>query len=99
MKIEGHGQALAIYIGETDHFGGKPLYTEIEDSWRTRFGADTFYQLKKALFEIVRDGSPSSPLLKGLQPYPDCWRAKIPQPSTLPHYPMVLHRGGYPDGS
>ena len=20
-------------------------------------------------------------------------------PSTLPHYPMVLHRGGFPDGS
>ncbi|HEY3780515.1 MAG TPA: DUF190 domain-containing protein [Fimbriimonadaceae bacterium] len=29
MKIEGPGQALAIFIGETDHFGGKPLYVEI----------------------------------------------------------------------
>ena len=29
MKIEGQGKALAVYIGETDHFGGKPLYVEI----------------------------------------------------------------------
>jgi hypothetical protein len=27
------------------------------------------------------------------------WRASVPNPETLPHYPMVLHRGGYPDGS
>ena len=26
-------------------------------------------------------------------------RARVRAPSTLPHYPMVLHRGGYPDGS
>src|SRR6266567_3548963 len=23
----------------------------------------------------------------------------VRRPATLPHYPMVLHRGGYPDGS
>lgn len=38
-------------------------------------------------------------LFEGLEPYPDGWRAKVPRPSTLPHFPMVLHRGGYPDGS
>jgi hypothetical protein len=41
----------------------------------------------------------SSPLLAGLEPYPDNRRAAVPAPVTLPHYPMVLHRGGYPDGS
>ena len=35
----------------------------------------------------------------GLEPYPDNWRAQVRRPETLPHYPMVLHRGGYPDGS
>ena len=35
----------------------------------------------------------------GLQPYPDGWRAKVRAPETLPHHPMVLHRGGFPDGS
>jgi hypothetical protein len=33
------------------------------------------------------------------EPYPDGWRAKLPKPETLPHYPMILHRGGFPDGS
>jgi hypothetical protein len=50
-------------------------------------------------------------LALGLQPYPDGWRAArnpyrartqavLADPaSALPRYPMVLHRGGYPDGS
>jgi hypothetical protein len=38
-------------------------------------------------------------LLDGISPYPDNWRAGVRKPSVLPHYPMVLHRGGYPDGS
>jgi hypothetical protein len=29
----------------------------------------------------------------------DGWRAKVRRPTTLPHYRMVLHRGGFPDGS
>jgi hypothetical protein len=39
------------------------------------------------------------PLFAGLEPYPDGWRAKVRPAATLPRYPMVLHRGGYPDGS
>jgi hypothetical protein len=38
-------------------------------------------------------------LMQGLEPYPDGWRAQVRRPEVLPHYPMVLHRGGYPDGS
>jgi len=38
-------------------------------------------------------------LVRGIEPYPDNWRASVRKPSVLPHYPMVLHRGGYPDGS
>ena len=30
---------------------------------------------------------------------PLSWRAAVRRPATLPHYPMVLYRGGYPDGS
>jgi len=40
-----------------------------------------------------------SNLLGGLQPYPDGWRASVASREVLPHYPMVLHRGGFPDGS
>jgi len=39
------------------------------------------------------------PLSGGLEPYPDNWRASVRRPATLPHFPIVLHRGGYPDGS
>ncbi len=31
--------------------------------------------------------------------YRDGWRSKVRMPDTLPHFPMVLHRGGFPDGS
>ncbi len=49
-------------------------------------------------------------LALGLRPHPGGWRgskpyllqteARLEDPAgTLPHYPMVLHRGGWPDGS
>lgn len=31
MKVEGKAKAVAIFIGEADHFHGKPLHTEIVD--------------------------------------------------------------------
>jgi hypothetical protein len=37
--------------------------------------------------------------MKSPEPYPHGWRTKLPRPETLPHYPMILHRGGFPDGS
>lgn len=49
---------------------------------------------------MVGDGSVGNSLLfRGLEPHPEGWRALAAKPVTLPHYPMVLHRGGYPDGS
>jgi methyltransferase (TIGR00027 family) len=75
-----------------DELGGA-----IEASWRTRFGAERIGALRASLEQLAL-GDPS-PLLSGLQPYPDNWRAKVRPPSVLPHYPMILHRGGYPDGS
>jgi len=54
--------------------------------------------------------SPASPTWPGLQQYPDGWRARGPYlrqttavlndpGAALPHYPMMLHRGGWPDGN
>ncbi len=72
----------------------------IEKSWLTRFGKSAMVNLRKSLEPLVGDGTAaSSPLFRGLKPYPEGWRAAVSQPDTLPHYPMVLHRGGYPDGS
>jgi PII-like signaling protein len=34
VKIEGKGKAVAVYIGETDHWHGKPLYAAIVEKAR-----------------------------------------------------------------
>ncbi|MCW2891239.1 MAG: hypothetical protein JWO75_728, partial [Actinomycetia bacterium] len=73
------------------------LAADIERDWRTRFGDITVTGLRQAL-EPLAAGDPPR-LYAGLEPYPDSWRARVPAPATLPHYPMTLHRGGYPDGS
>jgi hypothetical protein len=75
------------------------LVVDVEDHWETRFGTDAVRSIRSSLESIVGDGTAQSPLFGGLTPYPDGWRAEVREPSTLPHYPMVLHRGGYPDGS
>ncbi len=76
------------------------LLRATEESWRTRFGAAAVDDLRAALEDIVGDGTfEASPLAPGLVPHPDNWRAQVRRPEILPHHPMVLHRGGYPDGS
>jgi DNA-binding MarR family transcriptional regulator len=71
-----------------------------EARWRTTFGASALDALRAALEPLVGDATlASSPLAAGLTPQPGNWRSKVRTPETLPHYPMVLHRGGFPDGS
>ncbi len=60
------------------------LLEDIEQRWQGR------HRLREAL---------RLSLFAGLEPYPEGWRASVPRPVMLPHYPMVLHRGGFPDGS
>ena len=73
---------------------------DTEGSWRTSYGSATVDDLCAALGEIVGGRTLStSPLAAGLEPQPGNWRAHERRPDTLPHYPMVLHRGGYPDGA
>ena len=80
------------------------LYLEllgtIEDRWTQRYGREAAGALRQSAeaLAVGAHGQPP-PLFQALEPYPDNWRASVRQPGTLPHYPMVLHRGGYPDGS
>jgi hypothetical protein len=68
--------------------------------WERQFGADVVTELRDALGPVVGDGTrDGSPLFAGLDPAPDTWRAHVVSPRLLPWYPLVLHRGGYPDGS
>jgi DNA-binding MarR family transcriptional regulator len=81
----------------------RKLVKAIEQRWRKRLGGD-LDRLTKALIS-------GRQLALGLQPYQDGWRAArnpyrrqtqavLADPvSALPRYPMVTHRGGYPDGS
>jgi methyltransferase (TIGR00027 family) len=77
------------------------LYLErlktVEDRWGERYGLNALRRSLEAL-ATGADGQPP-PLFQALQPYPDNWRARTRPAATLPYYPMVLHRGGYPDGS
>ncbi len=75
------------------------LVGSIEKRWEASFGNDTIRNLRKSLERLAGDSTAQSPLFRGLEPYPDGWRASISRPKILPHYPMVLHRGGFPDGS
>lgn len=73
---------------------------EIERQWGMRYGEEHLHRLRRALERIAGDGTRTgSPLWSGLEPPATGWRSKERQPETLPHFPMVLHRGGYPDGS
>ena len=76
------------------------ILSDTEQQWQVRFGEETIAKLRASLGPLVGEGTAlHSPLFEGLQPYPGGWRASVRGPETLPHYPMVLHRGGYPDGS
>ncbi len=72
----------------------------VEGRWTERVGRDNIINLRETLQRLVGEPTAASaPLFLGLEPHPGGWRASVPKPDTLPHYPMVLHRGGYPDGS
>ncbi len=73
------------------------LTAGIEADWRIRFGDNVVTALRRSL-EPLAAGDP--PLLfAGLDPYPGNWRARARPLTVLPHFPMTLHRGGFPDGS
>jgi hypothetical protein len=82
------------------------LHAEVERAWKKRFGAKNVRRVRHAVDEVLGHAR----LSDGLHPYPEGWRARkqyveqtnavIDDPrGQLPHYPMVLHRGGWPDGS
>ena len=71
----------------------------VEPQWEARFGAHAVRRLRAATERLVTEPAVQSPLWRGIEPYPDGWRAQVPRPRTLPHYPVVSPRGGFPDGS
>ncbi|HLH01526.1 MAG TPA: MarR family winged helix-turn-helix transcriptional regulator [Bryobacteraceae bacterium] len=73
---------------------------EIEERWRSSFGAGTLAELRAALERLTIPADGQRPaVFSALDGYPDGWRASLPAREVLPHCPMVSHRGGFPDGS
>jgi len=68
--------------------------------WDARFGEAPMRALRESAEGLTGAAGPDqSPLWPGLEPYSDGWRAVLPQPRTLPHYPVISPRGGFPDGN
>jgi DNA-binding MarR family transcriptional regulator len=98
--------------GRRSRDGRAALAARVEASWAERFGAEAVGRLRDVLTAAVGHEAPSGgpSLALGLRPYPDGWRSRPPYlaqtkafladpAGALPRHPMVLHRGGYPDGS
>lgn len=78
----------------------RELIWAIEARWQSRFGGKAVLSLRESLEHLACEPSGQNPpLFRGLELYPEGWRASFPKLEGLPHYPMVLHRGGFPDGS
>jgi hypothetical protein len=94
----GRGQHLRL-TGQGIH--AQRVYQElpalIEQRWRAGRQDGQVSALRHQLERLTAPGT-RPPLLSGLEPHPGGWRAADPAPATLPHFPMVLHRGGFPDG-
>jgi hypothetical protein len=73
----------------------EPLFAVIEQRWEARFGKREIDQLRESLRALTSAIAPNS--LTACQSWD--WRASVRKPITLPYYPMVLHRGGFSDGS
>jgi DNA-binding MarR family transcriptional regulator len=83
-----------------------PLLAVVEARWQAKFGTDEIERLHAALGALLDDPR----LAEGLEPPATGWRANKPYAArtaalvanpraVLPHFPMVTHRGGWPDGS
>jgi hypothetical protein len=100
-------RALLTERGASGQRRYRRIVRGVEDAWRDRYGKDVVDRLLEAVAAVrnQRDA-----VAAGLEPHPSGWRANPPYTSLtkalladpaagLPHYPMVSHRGGYPDGS
>ena len=56
-------------------------------------------QLPDEVVDELLAGARTEEEIVGLIPPDDGWRAQTRQPDVLPWFPMVSHRGGFPNGS
>ena len=77
------------------------LLDATEVSWATTYGAAALDDLRaRSNRSSGMESWPPLPWPGGSSPTRTTGAPRVRHaPATLPHYPMVLHRGGYPDGS
>ena len=71
------------------------LLAQIEAQWRARFGEEAV----AALMRVLQASVTGVLLAEATAPPPSGWRAGVKTRGVLPWQPMVLHRGGFPDGA
>lgn len=72
----------------------------VERNWRQQLGAAHITALHDALDAVVGRGDPTTaPLATALAAPAGTWRSALAVPRTLPHHPIPLDRGGWPDGA
>jgi DNA-binding MarR family transcriptional regulator len=72
---------------------------EVESRWPGPRSASAVEALRTAAEHLVVEPSNTLLLWKGMEPYPDGWRSQVRPRKVLPQYPVVTHKGGFPDGS
>jgi hypothetical protein len=98
-------QECATVAGRVARLTGKGERAQAK--YRRLVGAERDDRLLALLEGLLSD---PEKLRQGLTPHPDGWRAHPPYTAVtralladpaavLPRYPMVSHRGGFPDGS
>jgi DNA-binding MarR family transcriptional regulator len=112
LAARGSKQARLTPKGEKAQEQYRQALSAVDQVWRTRFGAHVVDRLDESARAVIaqRDRDDQPGLSRGLVPYPQGWRAHSPYreqtkalvgdpAAALAHYPMVSHRGGFPDGS
>jgi DNA-binding MarR family transcriptional regulator len=109
--VDGRKAVRLTDAGRAARDASQETHVRVERDWRERHGTAVVERLRSATSGLLEQGDiDGRRLARGLEPYPDGWRAEpryrartdamLADPlSGLPRHPMVLHRGGWPDGS
>jgi hypothetical protein len=100
LSVESGRTVILTDAGRSAKSDYETLVRTIEHLWAKQFGGDVTRRLRSALEQVVVDETlDRSPLAQLVKAPEGCWRSWVKTAETLPHFPMILHRGGYPDGS
>jgi hypothetical protein len=99
------GKALALTKrGEKAKAASARKLARLEAAWEERHGP-VLERVRDALASLVATSAAestadrsASPRLAGLTHPPGTWRAEAKELARLPRFPLVTHRGGFPDG-